>query len=72
MKDPVEGTAKVAAVDFPHGRTPNDGRPYTRLDCVVSGPGIEPASRDLSRTDQRRADRQKAEKLASEMRDRQG
>ena len=112
MKDPVEGTAKVSSVDFPHGRTPNDGRPYTRLDCVVSGPGIEPvaiehtcsivagkvpapgevltvlidranpkrividwdkvASRDLSRADQRRADRQKAEKLASEMRDRQG
>ena len=30
------------------------------------------ASRALSRADQRRADRQKAEKLASEMRDRQG
>jgi len=44
MKDPVEGTAKVAAVDFPHGRTYNDGRPYTRLECVVSGPGIEPVA----------------------------
>jgi len=22
MKDPVEGTAKVASVDFPHGRDP--------------------------------------------------
>lgn len=108
MKDPVEGTAKVAAVDFPHGRTYNDGRPYTRLECVASGPGIEPvafehtsmivagkvplqgdvlpvlidranpkrvvidwdkvASRDLGWRDQKRDDRQKAEKLAAEMR----
>lgn len=44
MKDPVEASAKVAAVDFPHGRTYNDGRPYTRLECVVSGPGIEPVA----------------------------
>lgn len=112
MKDPVEGTATVAAVDFPHGRTYNDGRPYTRLECVASGPGIEPvafehksmivagkvpmrgdvlpvlidranpkrvvidwdkvASRDLGWSDQRRDDRQKAEKLAAEMRDRVG
>ena len=112
MKDPVEGTATVAAVDFPHGRTYNDGRPYTRLECVASGPGIEPvafehksmivagkvpmrgdvlpvlidranpkrvvidwdkvASRDLGWSDQRRDDRQQAEKLAAEMRDRVG
>jgi hypothetical protein len=44
MKDPVEGTARVAAVDFPHGVQYQDAQRYMRLNCVVSGPGIEPVA----------------------------
>lgn len=112
MKDPVAGTAKVAAIDFPHGNLPNDGRPYTRLECVATAPGIDPvvfeykgsvdrgkvplrgdelpiqidrldpqrveiqwnevASRRLGARDQHRADRERAAKMAAQMRDHDG
>jgi hypothetical protein len=42
MKDPVDGTARVVTVEYPHGAAYQDAQRYVRLDCVVSGPGIEP------------------------------
>ena len=112
MKDPVEGTATIVTIDYPHGAAYQDAQRYVRLDCVVSGPGIEPVaiehkctvatskvpapkavlpvlidranpkrimihwdkvdSPDLSRKDQRSANRRKAEEIASEMRNRPG
>ncbi len=41
MKDPVDGTAKVVAIDSPSADATSSN--YS-MDCVVSGPGIEPTA----------------------------